>query len=153
LPAILLTESGSIFVQIGDEKCSPRFRALLDEVFGEDNFVAIIPFRKKTMALWIEVLSNKWPTSFYGMRRLKTDSKGARQCQIPKAIFPALCLRASFHHCWYEDVEGLRTRMSKHQLYNHALLTRRKSRVYRLKSLEPSGADGFRNVLTMKFRG
>ena len=34
----LLTESGSIFVQIGDENVH-RVRALLDEVFGEENFI------------------------------------------------------------------------------------------------------------------
>ncbi len=33
----LLTESGSIFVQIGDENVH-RVRAVMDEVFGEDNF-------------------------------------------------------------------------------------------------------------------
>jgi len=37
----LLTESGSIFVQIGDENVH-RVRALMDEVFGEDNFIAQI---------------------------------------------------------------------------------------------------------------
>ncbi|WP_339834142.1 site-specific DNA-methyltransferase [uncultured Parvibaculum sp.] len=37
----LLTDSGSIFVQIGDENVH-RVRALLEEVFGEDNFVAQI---------------------------------------------------------------------------------------------------------------
>ncbi len=37
----LLTESGSIFVQIGDENVH-RVRALLDEVFGEENFVSEI---------------------------------------------------------------------------------------------------------------
>jgi len=41
----LLTESGSIFVQIGDENVH-RVRALLDEVFGEDNFVSIIQVQK-----------------------------------------------------------------------------------------------------------
>ena len=34
----LLTDSGSVFVQIGDENVH-RVRALMDEVFGEDNFV------------------------------------------------------------------------------------------------------------------
>jgi adenine-specific DNA-methyltransferase len=34
----LLTDSGSIFVQIGDENVH-RVRALMDEVFGEENFV------------------------------------------------------------------------------------------------------------------
>src|ERR1700675_990783 len=37
----LLTDSGSIFVQIGDENVH-RVRALLDEVFSEENFVAQI---------------------------------------------------------------------------------------------------------------
>jgi adenine-specific DNA-methyltransferase len=41
----LLTDTGSIFVQIGDKNVH-RVRALMDEVFGEDNFVANIYFRK-----------------------------------------------------------------------------------------------------------
>ncbi|MBX3521208.1 MAG: site-specific DNA-methyltransferase [Xanthobacteraceae bacterium] len=40
----LLTESGSIFVQINDENLH-RIRALLDEVFGEENFKALISFK------------------------------------------------------------------------------------------------------------
>ena len=40
----LLHESGSIFVQIGDENVH-RVRALLDEVFGEENFISCINFR------------------------------------------------------------------------------------------------------------
>lgn len=41
----LLTESGSIFVQIGDENVH-RVRAVMDEVFGEGNFVAQITVQK-----------------------------------------------------------------------------------------------------------
>lgn len=40
----LLHESGSIFVQIGDENLH-RVRTLLDEVFGENNFVSVITYR------------------------------------------------------------------------------------------------------------
>lgn len=43
----LLTESGSIFVQIGDENVH-RVRALMDEVFGENNCVSEIAFAKTT---------------------------------------------------------------------------------------------------------
>ncbi|MCW5231960.1 site-specific DNA-methyltransferase [Verminephrobacter eiseniae] len=43
----LLTESGSIFVQIGDENVH-RVRAVMDEVFGEENFCAQITMRKTT---------------------------------------------------------------------------------------------------------
>jgi adenine-specific DNA-methyltransferase len=41
----LLAPSGSIFVQIGDENIH-RVRALLDEVFGDENSIALIPFVK-----------------------------------------------------------------------------------------------------------
>ncbi len=41
----LLTESGSVFVQIGDENVH-RVRALMDEVFGEENYVVEIMFAK-----------------------------------------------------------------------------------------------------------
>src|SRR6266581_6979814 len=40
----LLTDSGSIFVQIGDENVH-RVRALMDEVFGRENFLNEIVFR------------------------------------------------------------------------------------------------------------
>lgn len=43
----LLTESGSIFVQIGDENVH-RVRALMDEVFAEENFVSQIVYNKTT---------------------------------------------------------------------------------------------------------
>ena len=45
----LLTESGSIFVQIGDENVH-RVRALMDEVFGPDNCVAQISVKKTSGA-------------------------------------------------------------------------------------------------------
>ena len=41
----LLTDSGSIFVQIGDENVH-RVRAVMDEVFGETNLVSSIAFKK-----------------------------------------------------------------------------------------------------------
>ncbi|MGO9428719.1 site-specific DNA-methyltransferase [Rhodoblastus sp.] len=45
----LLTESGSIFVQIGDENVH-RVRAVMDEVFGEQNLVIEITFKKTSSA-------------------------------------------------------------------------------------------------------
>ena len=41
----LLADSGSIFVQIGDENVH-RVRALMDEVFGEENFISLITIQK-----------------------------------------------------------------------------------------------------------
>ena len=45
----LLTESGSIFVQIGDENLH-RVRAVMDELFGERNSVALITAAKTSSA-------------------------------------------------------------------------------------------------------
>jgi adenine-specific DNA-methyltransferase len=45
----LLADSGSIFVQIGDENVH-RVRALMDEVFGDENFISSITVKKTTGA-------------------------------------------------------------------------------------------------------
>ena len=43
----LLTESGSVFVQIGDENVH-RVRAVMDEVFGDERCISLIGFAKTT---------------------------------------------------------------------------------------------------------
>jgi len=43
----LLTQSGSVFLQIGDENLH-LVRALMDEVFGRENFLVMISFAKTT---------------------------------------------------------------------------------------------------------
>ena len=45
----LLTDSGSIFVQIGDENVH-RVRAVMDEVFGDENFISEITVSKTSSA-------------------------------------------------------------------------------------------------------
>src|SRR5438128_1236999 len=45
----LLAESGSVFVQIGDQNVH-LVRSLLDEVFGSDNFVSLITIKKTSGA-------------------------------------------------------------------------------------------------------
>ena len=52
----LLTESGSVFVQIGDENVH-RVRVLMDEVFGESCFVSLIPY-KTSIGLGSQYLDN-----------------------------------------------------------------------------------------------
>jgi len=53
----LLHESGSIFVQISDENVH-LVRNLMDEIFGVNNFISLIPFRKKTMPLGAKYLDS-----------------------------------------------------------------------------------------------
>ncbi|MER9330607.1 site-specific DNA-methyltransferase [Mesorhizobium sp. M0488] len=62
----LLTESGSIFLQIGDENVH-LVRALMDEVFGEENFVALITV-EKTSAQTAELLSSSTDYVIYYAR-------------------------------------------------------------------------------------
>ena len=50
----MLTESGSCVVQISDENLH-YVRMVMDEVFGPDNFVSLIPFRKTTNATSISI--------------------------------------------------------------------------------------------------
>ena len=45
----LLTDSGSVFVQIGDENVH-LVRGVMDEVFGSDNFISLITFKKTSGA-------------------------------------------------------------------------------------------------------
>lgn len=52
----LLTESGSVFVQIGDENVH-RVRAVMDEVFGEENFVSLVSVQK-TYGFSADAISN-----------------------------------------------------------------------------------------------
>ena len=51
----LLSDSGSIFVQISDENLH-YIRSMMEEVFGVEQFVSIVPFRKKLMPLGAKTL-------------------------------------------------------------------------------------------------
>lgn len=67
----LLSESGSIFVQIGDENVH-RVRALLDEVFGDENFISEILI-KKTGGVGAAYLDNVFDiVVWYGRNRQRT---------------------------------------------------------------------------------
>ena len=69
----LLTESGSIFVQIGDENVH-RVRAVMDEVFGAENFVAQIIFQKTGSATAVSIL----PGSDTDYVRLVRNRRGVK---------------------------------------------------------------------------
>jgi adenine-specific DNA-methyltransferase len=131
----LLTDSGSCFVQISDENVH-LLRSVMDEVFGSENFIAIISFRKKTMPFgtnFIEQMADF--VLWYGRNKLTNDGKP--QTKYRKLTRPSN-IEGEFHHCWYELPDGKRFRMTKEQIDNHDLLPKN-ARVYRLKSLEPSG--------------
>ena len=78
----LLHESGSIFVQIGDENVH-RVRALMDEVFGDENFVAQVTFRVKS-PLGVSDLART--TDFLVWYARKKEYLKFRQARIEKRL-------------------------------------------------------------------
>lgn len=109
----LLTDSGSIFVQIGDENLH-LVRSIMDEIFGPENFVSCITVTKTTSATsqylagvsdyilmyarnrenlkfrqtWIEARSSrtgyKWVQNSDGMRRSATSEELQDESQLPE---------------------------------------------------------------------
>ena len=64
----LLTPSGSIFVQISDENLH-HVRELMDEVFGADNFVVVICYRRLGMMVGETMQSSAHYLLWYARQR------------------------------------------------------------------------------------
>lgn len=97
----LLTESGSVFVQISDENVH-RVRAVLDEVFGDDNFCGEIVFSKTT-----GLTSRLIASTFDYLLWYAKDKKKTKYRQIYTAKPLADEVKGEFR--WMDDpVEGTR---------------------------------------------
>ena len=103
----LLHESGSIFVQIGDENVH-RVRALMDEVFGESNFIGLIWFRKKTMPLGATYLERMGDYIVWFAK----DSEKTKFRRLLKAID----ISGDFHWNWRQVDSLMRRKFSKAEL-------------------------------------
>ncbi|OGA19813.1 MAG: DNA methylase [Betaproteobacteria bacterium RIFCSPLOWO2_02_FULL_63_19] len=125
----LLTESGSVFVQISDENVH-HVRELMDEVFGAGNFIALVPFRKKTMPFGTVALEQMNDFSLF-YAKSKPSMKYLR-------LFVSKDVRGDQDWVWYLDEENHTHRMTKEQHETHFGIPA-ESRIFRLKSLEPSG--------------
>ena len=95
----LLTPSGSCFVQISDENVH-HIREIMDEVFGEENFVNIIPFRKKTAPQEITGLTEMFDYLVWYAKN--KDSMKQRN------LFIARDLRKPGNKYYYRDRDGVR---------------------------------------------
>ena len=78
----LLTDSGSVFVQIGDENVH-RVRALMDEVFGEGNFVSQIVVAKTTGMSGESLSSVTDFLLWYGKSRERTKFHNLLEGKVP----------------------------------------------------------------------
>ncbi len=92
----LLSDSGSIFVQIGDENVH-RVRALMDEVFGETNFAAQISVNK-TSGLGATLLAGTQDFILWYAK-----NKGAAKF---RRLYTDKMARAEVDSHYQEDVDG-----------------------------------------------
>jgi adenine-specific DNA-methyltransferase len=125
----LLTESGSIFVQISDENLH-LVRCLVDEVFGRENFVAVVAFRKKQMSLGARYIDSMCDyILWYGKDKSQIKY---RQLYIRRQI------EGDAVWAWVELPDGSCRRLSSAEISNHKLLSLW-SKIFRLQRLKPAG--------------
>jgi adenine-specific DNA-methyltransferase len=118
----LLNETGSIFVQIGDENVH-LVRSLMDEVFGSENFIAIITFRKTSGTTGEFIPAT---TDFVLWYARNKDQAKYRQLFRLKAVGG----RGAGAYSMVELPDGARRRLTADERANPALL--------------PAGARAFR---------
>jgi len=103
----LLTDSGSIFVQISDENLH-HVRELMDEVFGKENFCGMITFAK-TAALIGKLLSSSYDYILWYAKDISQVKY--RQLYVPKVERTDL---GTFS--WIELPDGTCRRLSKDEM-------------------------------------
>ncbi len=128
----LLSESGSIFVQIGDENVH-RVRALMDELFGTGNLVSVICMQK-TGGQETNLLPNVADYIIWYAR----DSTRAKYRQIYQKKELGVGVGSGQRYDRVELSSGLRRALTKEERENSTALEDR-ARAYRLTSLISSG--------------
>ncbi|MDP2784067.1 MAG: site-specific DNA-methyltransferase [Sulfurimicrobium sp.] len=137
----LLSESGSVFVQISDENLH-HVREIMDEVFGAGNFVSLITFRKKTMPLGASYLEGMADyLVWYGKDRSKLKYR---------QLFEQQDVQEDSHWSWL-DVGGSRRKLSRSEINNHTLIPSG-GNVGRLVSMAPPTYSPA-SVFSVAFRG
>ncbi|MCF8025684.1 MAG: site-specific DNA-methyltransferase [Desulfobacteraceae bacterium] len=108
----LLHESGSVFVQISDENVH-WVRAIMDEIFGAQNFTSEIIFRKKLMPLGSKTLETM--TDYILWYSKDKNSLKFRQLYIKQNV------QGKKDWCYYELPNGSRQKMNINEINNHRL--------------------------------
>lgn len=101
----LLTESGSFFMQIGDENVH-IVRSVMDEVFGTENFVSLVAFRKSS------------PLGSSGLGAIADYLIWyARDKSVMKyrSIYQSKKFGGDSLYSFIEDIDGTRRRMTKEE--------------------------------------
>jgi adenine-specific DNA-methyltransferase len=124
----LLAAKGSIFVQINDQNLH-HLKEVMDEVFGADNLLSVITFRKKTMPLGSDYFEQ---VSDYLLWYAKDKEK-----VFVNPVFKRMSVEGDPIWCWIELPDGSRRKLTKEEINNHSLLPNG-SRIYRLVSMLPA---------------
>jgi adenine-specific DNA-methyltransferase len=139
----LLTESGSVFVQIGEENVH-LVRCLLDEVFGAENMVSQITYRTKNMtfgAKYLETIADFILWYAKDKERLKY-----------RQLYRDMVTEGDGHWNLMEFADGRREQMTGEQIDNHKLLPEGVGDVCQLGSLYPAGVNES-GLFSFAFRG
>jgi adenine-specific DNA-methyltransferase len=140
LAAQLLYESGSIFVQISDENLH-HVRELLDEVFGPNNFVALVAFAK-TSAFATNLLSRNHDYLLW-------YAKNKVGCKYRQLYLPRVERTEGGTFNWVEDEKGYCKRISNEEKEDGTLI---KGRAFRASDITSSG-ESEEGSLAFEFEG
>lgn len=127
----LLSETGNVFIQISDENVH-RIRLICDEIFGVENYVAQINFRKKTMPLGAKHIEQMCDFIIW---YAKDKSKIKYH-----TLFQRTQWEGDFHYKWYMLPDGKYFQLSEAQKKGFEKLPDG-AKVYLLKSLVASGTN------------
>ena len=148
----LLTETGSIFVQIGDENVH-RVRALMDEVFGNENFCGAITYRT-TGGQSSGLLSTSTDSLLWYAKKRTDAGKLIVKFRQPLADKVGGIDEASGQYTWIEPKDGstLPRRMTKSE-QGQIEEIRKKYRLLRPDNLFGQGAPSDPEEYAFEFEG
>jgi adenine-specific DNA-methyltransferase len=138
----LLTESGSVFVQISGENLH-HVRELVAEIFGDENFISVIPFRKKTMPLGAKYIESVCDYLIWYAKDI--DHVHFQQLYVEKSV------EGDKHWNYVELSDGARRRMTPDEIGDHDLLPKG-AIPFQLMSLYPVGVNET-GLFELQFRG
>ena len=148
----LLTETGSVFVQIGDENVH-RVRALMDEVFGSENFCGAITYRT-TGGQSSGLLSTSTDSLLWYAKKRTDAGKLIVKFRQPLADKVGGVDEASGQYTWIEPKDGstLPRRMTKGE-QGQIEEIRKKCRLLRPDNLFGQGAPSDPEEYAFEFEG
>ncbi len=134
----LLTESGSIFVQISDENVH-LVRCLMDEIFGMKNFISLITFKKKNMPLGSKLLEQMNDYIIWYSRN--KDSLKFRKLYLPMNV------EGDTHWNFIEYPTGDIGKLTTEEINNHKLIPNN-AEIFRFGAMFSAGVNesGFYDI-------